>query len=146
VRERQARAERDLGADDAAAAEKVGLAAVHVHRPAEALGGASALAHELRHHLEDRAAAREVLAVVAVGRDERVVARQRRLEARHHRLLPVVQVAEAADELGLVHLCARVCFFPWLLVLVGFFVLGGGSRRACARARARAGAAAAAAR
>lgn len=39
----------------------------HVHRAADAAARAVALAHELRHDLLDGAAAREVLAVVAVG-------------------------------------------------------------------------------
>ena len=54
-------------------------------------------AEQLGHHGARSHAARERLAVVAVRRDDVVVGAERREHAGAHRLLPDVQVAEAAD-------------------------------------------------
>mmetsp|Transcript_22786 Transcript_22786/g.58407 ORF Transcript_22786/g.58407 Transcript_22786/m.58407 type:complete len:416 (+) Transcript_22786:91-1338(+) len=102
VLEGQAGAERDLRAHDAAAAVEVVLLLVHVHRAADALGRAGVAPEELRYDLVHGAAAPDVRAVVAVRGDDGVLVGDGGLHALDDGLLPVVQVTEAADELGLV--------------------------------------------
>lgn len=75
---------------------------VEMHRPTFSLGAAILPAHELREHLKQRATPPNEGAVVTVGCDDAVLLRDRRLHADGDRLLPVVEVAEAADQLGLV--------------------------------------------
>mmetsp|Transcript_22179 Transcript_22179/g.74620 ORF Transcript_22179/g.74620 Transcript_22179/m.74620 type:complete len:407 (+) Transcript_22179:157-1377(+) len=100
----QAHAQGLLGADDAVAAVEVVLGLVHVHGPPLPLGTARVLAHELRDDTLHGAAARNLVAVVAVGGDHRVLPRDGGLHANAHGLLAVVQMAEAAHLLGLVQL------------------------------------------
>mmetsp|Transcript_2429 Transcript_2429/g.6198 ORF Transcript_2429/g.6198 Transcript_2429/m.6198 type:complete len:201 (-) Transcript_2429:305-907(-) len=102
VGKRNARAQGDLCAHDAVAAVKVVGAAVHVHGAAQALGGAGGAPEQLRHDLGHRTAARQHVAVVAVRRDDRVLLVECGLDATQHCLLPIIQVAEATDELRLV--------------------------------------------
>ena len=104
---REARADGRLRADDAVASKKMRISFVHVHRAAHASGSTIDAPHELRHHLQRRAAAAEVRAVVAVGRDDGVILGERGFHADAHRLLAVVQVAEPADELALVQHVGR---------------------------------------
>ena len=54
-------------------------------------------AEQLGHHGARRHAARERLAVIAVGRDDVVVGAEHRERAGAHRFLADVEVAEAAD-------------------------------------------------
>mmetsp|Transcript_7944 Transcript_7944/g.18625 ORF Transcript_7944/g.18625 Transcript_7944/m.18625 type:complete len:248 (-) Transcript_7944:107-850(-) len=107
VRKRQPRAHGHLRADDAVAAEEVSIRLVHVHRSALTLGAALRLTEQLAQHALNRVAARELLAVIAVRRDQAVVEGRRRLHADDNGLLAVVKVAETLDELGLVQRVAR---------------------------------------
>ena len=89
--------QRNLSADDAVAAEEVLVGVEEVHRAALALRAAADLAEQLGHHLVGRSAHDERVAVVAVAREHVVVRSQRRERADGDRLLPDVEVAEAAD-------------------------------------------------
>jgi len=93
--------ERHLRADDAVPAEEVGVPLVEVHGAPLAPGAAVLSAHELS---EEVPAACKVGAVVAVGGDEGVSAGDvaSMLTAMASWLLPIIEVAETADELGLV--------------------------------------------
>ena len=93
--------------DDAVASEEMRVPLVHVHAPAHALARAVDAPHQLRHHLQRRPAPSQMRAMIAVGRDYRILLRQRRLHADAHSLLPVVEVAEPADELALVQHVGR---------------------------------------
>jgi hypothetical protein len=68
-----------------------------VHRAALALRAAGGLPVELRHHRARGYAARERLAVLAVGADHVVVGAERGERAHRQRLLADVEVTEAAD-------------------------------------------------
>ena len=107
LREREAASERHLRAHDAMAAIEVGVLLVQVHRPAFPPGAPAAAAHELGEEGGEVAAAGEVGAVVAVGRDDGVGAGGGRLHAHRDGLLAVVEVAEAADQLRLVQRVRR---------------------------------------
>lgn len=107
LREGDAAAKRHLRADDAMAAEEVGVALVEVHGASLAPGASVPAAHELGEGGDEVPTPREVGAVVAVGRDDGVGARDGGLHAHGHRLLPVVEVAEAPDELRLVQRVRR---------------------------------------
>jgi hypothetical protein len=107
LREGDAAPERHLRADDAVAAEEVGVPLVEVHGPALAPGAAVPAAHELGEGGDGVPAAREVRAVVAVGGDDGVGAGGGGLHADGDGLLAVVEVAEAPDELGLVERVRR---------------------------------------
>ena len=84
-------------ADDAVPAEEVQVAVEEVHRAALAARAAVHAPEELGHDRARRHAAGECLAVVAVGGDDVVVGAEHREHARGDRLLPDVEVAEAAD-------------------------------------------------
>ena len=102
--ERHAGAQRQRAADDAVAAEKALVPVEQVHGAAAAGGAAVDAAEELGHHGLGVGAARERLAVLAVGRHEVVGLAQRLGGADDGGLLTDAQVQEAAD-LGLgVHL------------------------------------------
>ena len=79
VLERDASAERHLGAHDAIAAVEV--LAVHVHGAALAVGAAALAARQLGEHAKQRHAHHVRPAVSAIRRDHRVVVVQRRLHA-----------------------------------------------------------------
>ena len=96
-READAGGERHVPAHDAVAAEEVQVAVEEVHGAALAVHHAVAAPEQLGHHVARRHAARERLAVVAVGGDDVVVGAKQRERARAHRLLADVEVAEAAD-------------------------------------------------
>ena len=93
--------------DDAVASEEMRVPLVHVHAPAHALARAVDAPHQLRHHLQRRPAPSQMRAMIAVGCDDGVLLRQRRLHADAHSLLAVVEVAEPADELALVQHVGR---------------------------------------
>lgn len=93
--------------DDAVASEEMRVPLVHVHAPAHALARAVDAPHQLRHHLQRRPAPSQMRAMIAVGCDDGILLRQRRLHADAHSLLPVVEVAEPADELALVQHVGR---------------------------------------
>ena len=98
VGEGETGAERDLGADDAVAAEEVLFAAEHVHGAALALGIAAPAAGQFRHHPFRIHVAGEHMAVIAIRGNHRVVAAGRRHHADDDRFLADIQVAEAADQ------------------------------------------------
>ena len=100
----EAGADRHLRADDAVAAEEILLAAEHVHRAALAVRIAAAAPGQLGHHALGVHAAGQHVAVVAIGGDDRVALLERRLHADDDRLLPDIEVAEAADQPHAVHL------------------------------------------
>lgn len=102
LREGEAAAERHLRADDAVPAVEVGILLVEVHGAALAPGAPVAAAHELGEGGDGVPAAGEVEAVIAVGGDDGVRAGGGSLHADGDGLLAIVEVAEAADELGLV--------------------------------------------
>lgn len=68
--------------------------------------------HQLRERLHQGPAAAKEEAVVAVGRDDAVLLGDRRLHADRNRLLPVVEVAEPADQLRLVERVGRDLHAP----------------------------------
>ena len=106
--ERDARGERERAADDAVAAEEAPLAVEEVHRAATASRGAVLAAEQLGHHGVRVRAARERLAVLAIGRHEVVGFAQRLGGADDGALLADREVEEAAD-LGLgVHLAGAL--------------------------------------
>lgn len=94
--------ERDLSPDDAMAAEKPGVFLVKVHRTTFSSGATGLAAHELGEHLEEGPAAAEEDAVVAIGGDNGVLLRNRRLHPNGDGLLAVVKVAKPSDQLRLV--------------------------------------------
>ena len=96
--EAEADAERHLGADDAVAAVEAALRREQVHRAALALGRAGGAPGELGHDLLRRHARDQHVGVAAIARDDRIAGLQRVLHTGDHRLLPDVEVAEAADQ------------------------------------------------
>ncbi len=131
-------AERDLGADDAVAAEEALLHREHVHRAALALGIAAAAAGQLRHDALGVHAAGQHVAVIAIAGDDLVARLDRHLHADHHRLLADIEVAEAADQPHAVQLAGllleaadqqHVAVGRKLLVLVEFRHRSGSVRR-----------------
>jgi len=78
------------------------LLPIKVHRTPFPFGAPVLAPHQLREDLEQRAAAAEEGAVVAVGGDDAVFSGDAGLHADGDGLLAVVEVAEAADEFGLV--------------------------------------------
>ena len=108
VGEREACAEGDLRADDAVAAVEMLLLGEHVHRAALALAEAAAASGQLGHDALGVEAAGQHVAVVAVGGDGLVAGLGLEHQAGHHRLLPDVEVAEAADQPHAVHLAGAL--------------------------------------
>jgi len=98
VGEREAGAERHLGADDAVAAEEVFLAAKHVHGAALAFRITAPPTGQFRHHSLGVHVAGQHVAVVAVRRDDRVLGPGRRHHADDNGLLANIEVAETADQ------------------------------------------------
>ncbi len=96
-READSRRDRDVGADDAVAAQEVVFPTEEVHRAALAVRAACCLAEQLGHDGTRRDAAGDRLRVVAIGRDHVIIVAQHGDRARAGRFLPDVQVAEAAD-------------------------------------------------
>lgn len=102
LREGKAAPEGNLSADDAMPAIEIGVLLVKMHGSALPAGAADLAAHELGERGDEVPAAGHVDAVVAVGGDDGVLAGDGGLHADGDGLLAVVEVAEAADELGLV--------------------------------------------
>src|SRR5262249_1976301 len=96
-RERGARRDGDMAAYDAVAAEHVVLFVQEVHAAAEAVGAAGPLAEELGHRSPRAHARGERQTVIAVGSQHVVVGAKRGARTAGDRLLPDVQVEEAAD-------------------------------------------------
>ncbi len=102
--QRHAGGQREVAADDPVAAHEAVLAVEHVHRAAAAVGHALLAPEQLGHDLVGVGAARERVAVRAVGGDQVVLVAHRADGADDRRLLADREVEEAAD-LGLrVHL------------------------------------------
>ncbi len=95
--ERHAGRERDVPADDAVPAEEPERGVEEVHRAALAPAAARGLAEQLGHDGARADPARQRVAVLAVGAGDVVVRAQGREAADRDRLLPDVEVAEAAD-------------------------------------------------
>jgi hypothetical protein len=89
----------DTCTDDAVAAVEAVLDAEHVHRAALALGNAGGAAGQLGHDQLGVDAIGEHVAVVAIARDDAVLADgHRRLKADGDRFLTDIEVAKAADQ------------------------------------------------
>ena len=97
VGQREPDGDREAAADDRVAAVEAALRVEEVHRAAPPAAAARRLAVHLGHERGRRQAARERVAVVAVGGDERVVRPERRHGPGRDRLLADVEVEEAAD-------------------------------------------------
>ena len=97
VGEAEADAERHLGADDAVAAVEAALRREQVHRAALALGCAGRAPGELGHDVAGGHTRDQHVGVAAIAGDDRIARPERVLHAGDHRLLPDVEVAEAAD-------------------------------------------------
>lgn len=96
------------------------LLVVEVHGAALALGGPGLEAEELRDHLLHGEAAQQRHAVTAIGSDPGVPRAERRLHARGHGLLAVVQVAEAADR---ARLCCFIGFYFVIIIIIIITIL-----------------------
>ena len=107
VAQRQPGGDRQVRADDGVPAPEILAHIGHVHRAAFAVRGAGGLAEQLGHHHFGGDAAVDGDAVVAVGGDDAVLRAAQRDQAGGDRLLPDVQVQEAADFALLVKLGGR---------------------------------------
>ncbi len=99
-----ARADRQVAADDPVAAHEATLEIEHVHRAAVPAAAAVDAPEQLGHHPLGRGPARERVPVRAVGRDQIVLLAQRPRRADDRRLLADRQVQEPADLRPRVHL------------------------------------------
>ena len=97
VGERQTDRQRQPAADDRVPAVEPGGRVEQVHRPAAPARAALDLAVHLGHDRAGRDAADQRVPVLAVGRDDRVLRRERLHRADRDRLLADVQVHEPAD-------------------------------------------------
>ena len=95
--EAEARRDRQVAADDPVAAHEAPRQVEHVHRAAAAVAEAVDAAEQLGHDLPRRGAARDRLAVRAVGRDQVVGVAHRAHRSDHRGLFADRQVQEAAD-------------------------------------------------
>src|SRR5215471_4111028 len=93
-----------LRTDDAVATKEALLPAEHVHRAALAVRIAATTPGQLGHDTLGIHAASQHVSVIAIGRDDRVALPERCLHADDDRLLPDIEVAEAADQPHAVHL------------------------------------------
>jgi len=100
--EGEAASEGHLRADDAVPAVEIGILLIEMHGSALPAGAAGLAAHQLGEGGDEVPSAGEVGAVVAVGGDDGIGAGDCGLHADGDGLLAVVEVAEPADELGLV--------------------------------------------
>src|SRR5262249_18981450 len=89
--------DQQLGPDDRLAADHVVRVAVHVHRAALALAAAGGLAKQLGHHGLRLDPPEDGMPVLAVAADDVVLWLQCRERANPCRLLPDVEMEEAAD-------------------------------------------------
>src|SRR6185437_6462233 len=104
VGESEPGAERNLGADDAVAAEKVLLLAEHVHGAALALGIAAVPAGQLGHHALGFHAAGQHMAVVTVSGYDLIALLQGHLHPGDDGLLADVEMTKTADRAHAVEL------------------------------------------
>lgn len=102
LREGETASKGNLGADDTVATIEIGVLLVEMHGSALPAGAPSLAAHELRERGDEVAAACEVGAVIAVRGDDGIGAGDGGLHPDGDGLLAVVEVAEPADELGLI--------------------------------------------
>jgi hypothetical protein len=102
LREGKSASEGHLRADDTVPAVEVGVLLVEMHGSTFPAGAPVLAAHELGEGGDEVPSAGEVDAVVTVGSDDGVGSRDGGLHADGDGLLAVVEVAEPADELGLV--------------------------------------------
>ena len=110
--ERDAGRQRQVAADDPVAAQEAALGVEQVHGAAAPARGAALAAEQLGHHDLRVGAARQHLAVLAVGREQVVLVAHRGDGADDRRLLPDREMQEAAD-LGLhVHLLRALLEVP----------------------------------
>jgi len=98
----QSTTKRNLSPNNAMPTVEPTFFPVKVHGTTFPLRAPVAAAHELGEDLEQASPAAQEGAVVAVGGDDAVLARDRSLHPHRDGLLAVVEVAEAADQLGLV--------------------------------------------
>src|SRR6516165_3328120 len=96
--------DRHLRADDAVAAKEAHLPAEHVHRAALAVRLAATTPGQLGHDAPGIHAAGQHMAVIAIGRDNRVAFLERCLHADDDRFLPDIEVAVTAYQPHAVHL------------------------------------------
>ncbi len=110
--QRHARGEREVAADDPVAAHEAVLEVEHVHRAAAAVRHAGLAAEQLGHDLVAIRAARQRVAVRAIGRDQVVLVAHRADGADDRRLLADREVEEAADLRLRVHLARALLEAP----------------------------------
>src|SRR3989441_13180735 len=89
--------ERDMPAHDPVPPHESLPDVEQMHRAALALRAPGGFAEQLGHHRAGGDAARQRLAVLAVGGDDVIVVAQRRERADRHRLLSDVEMAEPTD-------------------------------------------------
>ncbi len=77
ARQRDARRDRQVAADDSVAAHEAALEIKHVHRAAPSAGAAIDAPEQLRHHVSRWRSAHDRMAVRSVGRDQIVAPAQR---------------------------------------------------------------------
>lgn len=102
LRESQTTSERNLSPNNAVAAIEATVLLVEMHRTAFSPGAPVPAAHELGEDLREGPTAADEGAVIAVSGDDAVLLGDGGLHADGHGFLSVVQVAEPADQLGLV--------------------------------------------
>ena len=102
--QRHARGEREVAADDPVAAHEAVLEVEHVHRAAAAVRHAGLAAEQLGHDPVGLGAARQRVAVRAVGRDQVILVAHGADGADDRRLLADGEVEEATDLRLRVHL------------------------------------------
>ena len=104
VGEGETGAERDLGADDAVAAEEILLLAEHVHGAALALGIAAAASGQFGHHALGFHAGGQHVPVIAIAGYDLIALLQGHLHADDDGFLADIEMAEAADRTHAVEL------------------------------------------
>ena len=100
--ESQTTPQRNLRANDPMPAVETRVLFIKMHRPSFAVGAPPLPPHQLRERVHQLPSASQERAVVPVRRDDRVLPGDRRLHPHGQSLLPVVEVAEPADQFGLV--------------------------------------------
>ena len=100
--ESQTTPQRNLSANDPMSAVETRVLLVKMHRPSFPVRASPLPPHQLRERVHQLPSAPQERAVVPVRRDDRVLPRDRRLHPHGQSLLPVVEVAEPADQFGLV--------------------------------------------
>jgi hypothetical protein len=131
VGEGEAHGDREAAADDRVAAVEAPGDVEEVHRAAPPPAAPVGLAVHLRHQRARRDAAGERVAVLAIGRDHRVLRGERPHRAHRHRLLAYIKVEESPDLPGAVSLRGLLLEAPdpEHLAQERVAVLAGGRRR-----------------